>query len=60
MKTDRLSDMVVGAAGSIAGAVVDPRQGLTRLRSAGIARALVPVAAGLAVGFLLARSRRRD
>ncbi|MEU2613730.1 hypothetical protein ABZ570_19390 [Micromonospora sp. NPDC007271] len=60
MNTDRLSDLVVGTAGDIAGAFVDPRQGLGKLRSVVTPRALVAVAAGLVVGFLLARSGRRD
>ncbi|MFE9690247.1 hypothetical protein [Micromonospora sp. NPDC005806] len=59
MKADRLSDVVVGAAGAAAGTVVDPRQGLARLRAALTARTLATVAAGLVAGFLLARSRRR-
>ncbi|MEU3453413.1 hypothetical protein ABZ671_07395 [Micromonospora sp. NPDC006766] len=59
MQTDRLGDLVVGTAGDIAGAVVDPRQGLSKLRSVVTVRSLVAVAAGLAVGFLLARSARR-
>ncbi len=60
MKTDRLGDLVVGTAGDIAGAFVDPRQGLSKLRSVVTVRALVAVTAGLVVGFLLARSGRRD
>ncbi|SBT45873.1 hypothetical protein GA0070621_2454 [Micromonospora narathiwatensis] len=59
MRTDRLSDIVVGAAGNVAGAVVDPRQGLSRLRSAVSTRKVITVAAGLVVGFLLARAGRR-
>ncbi|NES17321.1 MULTISPECIES: hypothetical protein [Micromonospora] len=59
MNTDRLGDLVVGVAGDVAGTVVDPRAGLTRLRSMITPRAVITVAAGLAVGFLLARSRRR-
>lgn len=59
MNTDRLSDLVVGAAGDVAGTVVDPRAGLTRLRLMITGRTLITAAAGLAVGFLLARSRRR-
>ncbi|MFD2765332.1 hypothetical protein [Micromonospora eburnea] len=59
MRTDRLSDLVVGAAGNVAGAVVDPRQGFNMLRSAVSSRTVVTVAAGLVVGFLLARATRR-
>ncbi|MEU8264043.1 hypothetical protein AB0C02_25900 [Micromonospora sp. NPDC048999] len=55
----RLGDLAVGTAGDIAGTVVDPRQGLGKLRSVVTVRALVAGAAGLAVGFLLARSVRR-
>ncbi|MFJ8579872.1 hypothetical protein [Micromonospora sp. NPDC093277] len=59
MRTDRLSDLVVGAAGNVAGAVVDPRQGFSKLRSAVSVRTVITVAAGLVVGFLLARAGRR-
>ncbi|MFG2052577.1 hypothetical protein ACGFI9_00980 [Micromonospora sp. NPDC048930] len=59
MNTDRLSDLVVGVAGDVAGTVVDPRAGLARLRAVITPRALITVAAGLAVGFLLVRARRR-
>lgn len=59
MNTDRLGDLVVGVAGDVAGTVMDPRAGLTKLRSMVTGRTLITVAAGLAVGFLLARSRRR-
>ncbi|WP_446220383.1 hypothetical protein [Micromonospora sp. IBHARD004] len=59
MDSGRLGDMLVGAAGNVAGTVVDPRKGLGQLRSAVSGRALVTVAAGLVVGFLVARSRRR-
>ncbi|WKT97353.1 hypothetical protein Q2K19_24720 [Micromonospora soli] len=55
----RMGDVLVGAAGDVAGAVVDPRQGLSRLRAAGPARALVTAGAGLVIGYLVARSRRR-
>ncbi|WP_406045655.1 hypothetical protein OG799_14960 [Micromonospora sp. NBC_00898] len=59
MNGGRLGDALVGAAGNVAGTVVDPRQGLSHLRAALSGRTLVTVAAGLVVGYLLARSRRR-
>jgi hypothetical protein len=59
MNTGRLGDVLVGAAGNVAGAVVDPRKGLSQLRSAVSGRTLATVAAGLLIGFLVARSRRR-
>jgi hypothetical protein len=55
----KLGDVVVGAAGDVAGTVVDPRAGLGRLRAAVTPRAVVMLTAGLLLGFLLARSRRR-
>ncbi|MEV0809840.1 hypothetical protein [Micromonospora sp. NPDC050200] len=54
----RFGDVVVGAAGDVAGTVVDPRQGLSKLRAALSGRAAVMLAAGLALGYLFARSRR--
>ncbi|RGC66753.1 hypothetical protein C5N14_22055 [Micromonospora sp. MW-13] len=60
MNGDRLGDVLVGAAGDLAGAVVDPRRGLNQLRSAVSGRALFIMAAGLVVGYLLARSRARS
>ncbi|WP_416904352.1 hypothetical protein [Micromonospora echinospora] len=59
MKPGKLGDVVVGTAGDVAGTVVDPRAGLGKLRSAVTARSVVTLAAGLLLGFLLARSRRR-
>ncbi|MFI6231221.1 hypothetical protein ACIBCR_28390 [Micromonospora echinospora] len=59
MNLSRLGDMVVGTAGDVAGSVVDPRAGLGKLRSAVSPRSVVTLTAGLLVGFLLARSRRR-
>ncbi len=59
MKMGRMDDVAVGAAGDIAGALVDPRQGLSRLRASVSGRALVTVALGLLIGYLVARSRRR-
>ncbi|MEU5943000.1 hypothetical protein ABZ807_28395 [Micromonospora sp. NPDC047548] len=54
----RFGDVLVGTAGDMAGTVVDPRQGLSKLRSALSGRAAVMLAAGLALGYLVARSRR--
>ncbi|MFI2651429.1 hypothetical protein [Micromonospora fulviviridis] len=58
MNIGRLGDVAVGAAGDIAGAVVDPRAGLGRLRSAVTPRSLVLLAGGLLLGYLLSRRRR--
>lgn len=60
MKPDRISDVLIGAAGDVAGTVVDPRMGLARLRSVANGRAAVIVAVGVIAGFLLARYRRRS
>ena len=59
MNVGKLGDVVVGAAGDIAGSVVDPRAGLGKLRSAVTPRAVVLLTAGLVLGYLLARSRLR-
>ncbi|MCW3819332.1 hypothetical protein ONA91_33310 [Micromonospora sp. DR5-3] len=54
-----MSDVIVGAAGNVAGAVADPREGLTRLRAAATGRTATIVAAGLIIGYLAARLGRR-
>jgi hypothetical protein len=59
MNVSRMSDVLVGAAGNVAGAVVDPREGITRLRAAVTGRALATAAAGLIIGYLAARVGRR-
>ncbi|MFE9656459.1 hypothetical protein [Micromonospora sp. NPDC006431] len=59
MDKSRFSDVVVGAAGNVAGAVADPREGFTRLRAAVSSRTLATVAAGLVIGYLAARLGRR-
>ncbi|MFG1953854.1 hypothetical protein [Micromonospora sp. NPDC048830] len=59
MNRGRIGDMAVSAAGNVAGAMVDPRQGLTKLRSVVTVRSLVAAAAGAAVGFLVLRATRR-
>jgi hypothetical protein len=59
MTQGRLGDVATGAIGAAAGAVVDPRQGLRRLRGAASAPALVAVAIALVVGYLLGRRPRR-
>ncbi|MBY8870644.1 hypothetical protein K7640_02160 [Micromonospora sp. PLK6-60] len=53
-----MDDVAVGAVGDAAGAVVDPREGLRRLRG-GLGRRGVALGAGLVLGFLVARARRR-
>ncbi|WBB67747.1 hypothetical protein [Micromonospora sp. WMMD812] len=60
MNIGRMGDIVVGAAGNAAGAVVDPRGGLTQLRSALTGRLLASVAVGLVIGYVVARSARRN
>jgi hypothetical protein len=59
MDRNSITDAAVGAVGSAAGAVVDPAQGLRVLRSARSTRLLAVAAAGLAVGYLVGRRRRR-
>lgn len=59
MNRNRMSDAIVGAAGDVAGAVADPREGFSRLRSAVSGRTIATVAAGVGIGYLIARSRRR-
>lgn len=53
----RFGDVLVGAAGNVAGTVVDPRAGFGRLRSAMSPRVVVAVTAGLVIGCLVARAR---
>lgn len=59
MNRNRMSDAIVGAAGDVAGAAADPREGFNRLRSAVSGRTIATVAAGVGIGYLIARSRRR-
>ncbi len=58
MNLGKLGDVAVGTAGDVAGSVVDPKAGAGKLRSAVRPRAVVTLAAGLCLGYLLARSRR--
>ncbi|MBQ1016822.1 hypothetical protein KBX71_02965 [Micromonospora sp. D93] len=60
MNLGKVGDMVVGTAGDLAGAVVDPRAGMGKLRSALTSRAVITLTAGLLVGYLVARSKRRS
>lgn len=60
MNRGKVSDMTVGAVGDLAGAVVDPRAGLGKLRSALTSKAGVTLIAGLLVGYLVARSQHRS
>ncbi|WP_158566238.1 hypothetical protein [Micromonospora craterilacus] len=55
MKLDRFGDVMVGAVGNAAGTVVDPGTGLGRLRAALSGRAVVSLAAGMLLGYLVAR-----
>ncbi|MCI4061304.1 hypothetical protein MRQ36_01430 [Micromonospora sp. R77] len=57
---DRLGDVAVGAAGDVAGTVVDPKAGLGKLRAAVTPRALMLLAAGLLCGYPVARSHHRS
>ncbi|MFR9780472.1 hypothetical protein ACL02O_31035 [Micromonospora sp. MS34] len=59
MNLGRFGDVLVGTAGDVAGTVVDPREGLNKLRSALSVRAVATVAVGLLLGYALARSGRR-
>ncbi|MFC4149964.1 hypothetical protein ACFO0M_27240 [Micromonospora mangrovi] len=60
MNFGELGDVAVGAAGDVAGSVVDPKAGLGKLRSAVAPRAMVTLAVGLLLGYLVARSRRHS
>ncbi|MFI6133798.1 hypothetical protein [Micromonospora sp. NPDC051141] len=60
MDRGRLGDVVVGAAGDVAGSVVDPRAGVSRLRSAMTARGVAMLSVGALLGYLAARSMRRS
>ncbi|MFI7426843.1 hypothetical protein ACIBPB_07630 [Micromonospora sp. NPDC049836] len=57
MNIGKLGDVAVGAAGDVAGAVVDPRAGLGKLRSAVTLRGIALLGGGLLVGYLLSRRR---
>lgn len=59
MNMSRMSDVVVGVAGDVAGAVADPRMGLARLRAAVTGRTVTTVAAGLIIGYVAGRLGRR-
>ncbi|WP_422770111.1 hypothetical protein ACN28C_25760 [Plantactinospora sp. WMMC1484] len=57
MSHGRIGDMVTGTAGTAAGTVVDPKQGLRQLRGQVVAPALV--AFGVLLGYLLGRRVHR-
>ncbi|TDC00302.1 hypothetical protein E1091_05155 [Micromonospora fluostatini] len=59
MERGRFGDVVVGTAGDVAGGVVDPKAALGKVRATTGPRTLLALAAGLALGYLLARSRLR-
>ncbi|MDG4801416.1 hypothetical protein [Micromonospora sp. WMMD980] len=59
MDRGKLGDVVVGAAGDVAGSVVDPRAGLGRLRSAVTSRGVTTLTVGALLGYLAARSVRQ-
>ncbi|MEV0731200.1 hypothetical protein [Polymorphospora sp. NPDC050346] len=54
----KLGDTVVDAVADAAATVVDPRAGLDRLRSGFPSRTVAVLAVGVAIGYLVARSRR--
>ncbi|PSK66631.1 hypothetical protein B0E53_01431 [Micromonospora sp. MH33] len=60
MNFGKLGDLAVGTAGDAAGSVVDPKAALGRLRSAVTPRTVVTLTAGLLLGYLVARPRRRS
>ncbi|MFC0005563.1 hypothetical protein [Micromonospora siamensis] len=60
MNLGKLSDAAVGTVGNLAGGVVDPKAGLGKLRAAVTPGRAVTLAAGLLLGYLVARSRRRS
>ncbi|MFJ8690706.1 hypothetical protein [Micromonospora wenchangensis] len=60
MDHGRLGDLVVGAAGDVAGSVVDPKAGLGRLRSAVTPGGVVTLTLGVFLGYLAARAVRRS
>ncbi|GAB3804709.1 hypothetical protein [Micromonospora zhanjiangensis] len=60
MDHGKLGDVVVGAAGDVAGGVVDPKAGLGRLRSVVSLRGVVTLAVGALLGYLASRSIRRS
>jgi hypothetical protein len=62
MNLGRIGELAVRVAGNVAGTVVEPRQGLARLRSVLTGRTVVAGAVGVGVGWLLlwAAHRRGD
>ncbi|MEV7228181.1 MULTISPECIES: hypothetical protein [Polymorphospora] len=58
MNVSKLGDTVVDAVADAAGTVADPRAGLDRLRTNFPSRMLAVLAVGVAIGYLVARSRR--
>ncbi|MFG1779499.1 hypothetical protein ACGFIR_24965 [Micromonospora sp. NPDC049051] len=54
-----MGDVVVGTAGNVAGAVVDPREGLSRLRAVATGRTVSILVVGLIIGYLATRLGRR-
>ncbi|MGW4466208.1 hypothetical protein [Micromonospora sp. NBC_01796] len=59
MTHGRIADAATGAIGDTAGAIMDPAQGIHRLRGAVSGPALVVVVAALVVGYLIGRRSRR-
>ncbi|RKR92018.1 hypothetical protein BDK92_6450 [Micromonospora pisi] len=59
MAHGRLGDVATGVVGDAAGTVVDPKQGLQRLKGGRLGPALVVVGVALVVGYLIGRWSRR-
>lgn len=57
MKTRELKDRAIALAGDAAGAVADPKTGLTKVRSKAKSPALLVIAGAIAVAYLIGRRR---
>ncbi|WP_329109523.1 hypothetical protein OG792_12200 [Micromonospora sp. NBC_01699] len=59
MTRGRVGDVATGAIGDAAGSVVDPKEGIHRLKAAVSGPALLAAVAALVVGYLIGRRSRR-
>ncbi len=57
MKTQELKERAITLAGDAAGAVADPKTGLTKVRSTAKSPALLVIAGAIAVAYLVGRRR---